>query len=183
MDAKTLSAATGAFNKYTSVIAPYLQECFDLYDISNKQRKAAFVAEASHETMGFYALKEIWGPTPTQSRYQCRVDLGNVHPGDGVKYMGRGLFQYTGYYNYWSLGPELIAMLGANAGVPDFILNPEKLQEPRWAVLSAGNYWNKNKFNPIADKGNIDTISKVINGGRNGLLERRALYVKALPFM
>lgn len=183
MDGKTLSAATGAFQKYTNVIAPFLQECFDLFDISNKQRKAAFVAEACHETMGFYALKEIWGPTPTQSRYQGRVDLGNVHPGDGMKYMGRGLFQYTGYYNYWSLGPELKAILGPNADVPDFLANPEKLQEPRWAVLSAGNYWRKNNLNPLADAGKIDTISKVINGGTNGLVERRTIYNKALTVL
>ncbi len=60
------------------------------YDISTKERQAAFVAQILHESGLLRYTSEIWGPTPAQSRYEGRADLGNNQPGDGSKYRGRG---------------------------------------------------------------------------------------------
>jgi putative chitinase len=76
-------------------------------------RLAYVLATAYHETGRFKWLREIWGPTPAQKRYEGRTDLGNTVKGDGKRFMGRGLVHITGRRNYadWSgrLGIDLIA--------------------------------------------------------------------------
>ena len=62
--------------------------------------RAHFLAQCAHESGNFYYKREIWGPTPAQTRYEGRLDLGNTSPGDGKKYMGRGYIQVTGKANY-----------------------------------------------------------------------------------
>ena len=118
-----------------------------------------------------------------------RVDLGNTQPGDGVKFKGRGIFQTTGRANY--------LQLGIKKGRRDLFINtPELLEQPEYAVWSACEYWNTRNLNDPANhadgdilkkkyKGNVLDVSPVefisitINGGYNGMDERKKYYAIA----
>jgi putative chitinase len=121
-------------------------------------------------------VREIWGPTPAQTRYEGRRDLGNVHPGDGYRYRGRGLIQTTGRANYaaTTLGLRKVA-----PDAPDFELKPEALEAPRWAALSAAWFWASKGLNELADAGDYMRITRRINGGTNGYEDRLALWEQA----
>lgn len=140
-----------------------INETCEKYDINNKKRICAFLAQVAHESGGFYYVKEIWGPTNAQKRYEGRSDLGNYQAGDGKRYMGHGLIQITGRHNHKKVGEAL---------GQDFEANPELLMEDPWAVLSAGWYWNSRRLNKYADAGKFKTITKKINGGLNGYADR-----------
>lgn len=92
---------------------------------------------------------------------------GNEASGDGWKYRGRGFIQLTGKSNYEALSKDFMG---------DFINNPHFVCEDKYAMLSAGWFWDKRKLNLIADKGLtedvIKEITKKINGGLIGLSER-----------
>lgn len=154
-----------------------LNSALPQYDINTRQRVACFMAQIAHESGAFRWVREIWGPTPAQQRYEGRKDLGNTQPGDGRRFMGRGLLQVTGRANY--------VMFNARAKIrypdaPDFVANPELLEQPKWAVISACDWWDRNKCNGLADSDQITAISKKVNGGTNGLAERKAYWRKFL---
>lgn len=138
--------------------------------INTPLRLAHFLAQAAHETGGFRWMKEIWGPTPAQRRYEGRVDLGNIQPGDGHRFMGRGIFQLTGRANYARFGPRV--------GL-DLIANPEKAAEPGPAVMLAVAYWNDRGLNAYADRDDVIAVTKRINGGVNGLSDRKHALARA----
>src|SRR5690606_14261261 len=91
------------------------------YDINTPARAAPFLANIGHESMGLVHYTEIWGPTPAQQGYEGRSDLGNVRPGDGYRFRGRGLLQTTGRDNYRTLRDRL-----RDRGIdcPDFEAEP-----------------------------------------------------------
>jgi putative chitinase len=66
------------------------------FEVTTPLRQAAFLAQLAHESGQFRFMEEIWGPTPAQRRYEGRRDLGNIQPGDGFRYKGRGPIQITG---------------------------------------------------------------------------------------
>ncbi len=140
------------------------------YGINTALREAHFWAQAAHETGGFKHMFEIWGPTPAQSRYEGRKDLGNTEPGDGFKYRGRGIFQLTGRANYKKYGDIL--------GI-DLVGNPDLAADPKVALRIACEYWKSRKLNELADKDDCVAITKKINGGTNGLADRKACLVTA----
>lgn len=106
--------------------------------------------------------------------YANRMGNGNEMTGDGWKYRGRGLIQLTGKENYINCGKDL--------GV-DLIKNPDYLTTPVGAAMSAAWFWRKNKLNFSAEKGDIVTNTKIINGGSNGIDHRINLYQKLLNLM
>lgn len=95
------------------------------------------------------------------------TNLGNVAPGDGWRFIGRGLKQLTGRSNYTRCGKAL---------GEDFIAHPDRLLMPVNAALSAGWFWATNGCNALADAGDVPALTKRINGGELGLARRIALY-------
>lgn len=134
------------------------------YDITNILRKSFFLANVMHETGGMKWLEEIWGPTPTQQRYEGRLDLGNTEEGDGYRFRGRGAFMLTGRANYQEFSEAV--------GV-DVVANPELVSEDPLAIVSAGWYWHTRNINPLADIEDHIAVTRKINGGTNGLDNRK----------
>lgn len=173
----TLATAVGCPIDVAARWVDPLQETAIAYDLATNLRAAMFLAQVGHETGGFRWLREIWGPTAAQLGYEGRADLGNTQPGDGKRYMGRGLIQVTGRDNYIRLTERLRRRYPES---PDFVADPDALCLPRWAALSAGDYWQSRSINVHADAGDIVRVTRLINGGTNGLPDRRARYELAL---
>ena len=156
------------------VFVPVLNTAMSRYQIVGGKRIAAFIAQIGHESGQLKYVKEIWGPTAAQARYEGRADLGNTVQGDGSKYRGRGLIQITGRANYKACGEAL--------GL-DLINHPELLEKPQHACMSAAWFWASKGLNTLADAGQFDKITQRINGGQNGAADRQALYAKALKVL
>ena len=109
------------------VLVPVLNTAMSRYQIIGSKRVAAFIAQIGHESGQLKYVKEIWGPTAAQTRYEGRKDLGNTVAGDGSKYRGRGLIQITGRANYMACGEALSL---------DLIKQPELLEKPQHACMS-----------------------------------------------
>jgi putative chitinase len=167
-----------------------LNETFAKYDISTPKRQAAFIGQCMHESGGFkhltenlnYSAKALVATWPSRfpneeyaeeyarkpERIAAKVyvgRMGNETPEDAAKYIGRGLIQMTGKENY--------ANCGLGLGV-DLLGNPDWLATPKYAALSAGWYWNKRNLNSDADAGNIESMTRKINGGSIGIEDRKA---------
>jgi putative chitinase len=145
-------------------LAKAAPETLPMYGINTALREAHFWAQAAHESGGFKFMYEIWGPTDVQKRYEGRKDLGNTEPGDGFRYRGRGIFQLTGRANYKKYG-DLIDM--------DLVGNPDLAADPEIALRIACEYWRARKINACADNDDIVAVTKKINGGTNGIADRR----------
>lgn len=152
------------------VFVPALNRAMQRYRIDSPVRQAAFLAQIGHESGQLKWVKELWGPTPAQSKYEGRKDLGNTEPGDGRRFLGRGLLQVTGRENYRKAGAAL--------GVP-LLEKPELLELPEWAASSAAWWWANHGLNELADVGEFEQITRRINGGLNGQDERVALWERA----
>ena len=152
-------ATTANIEKYLQYINEYAEQ----YEVNTPLRMSAFLAQIGHESGQLRYVQEI----ASGKAYEGRKDLGNVFFGDGVRYKGRGLIQITGRANYQSLSNDL--------GV-DFINEPEKLQSPQYAVLSAFWFWDKKNLNKWADIPDFEKITRIINGGLNGYKDRLYLY-------
>ncbi|NWB84146.1 glycoside hydrolase family 19 protein [Pseudomonas gingeri] len=156
------------------VFAPLLNTAMQKYQIVGMLRIAAFIAQVGHESGQLRWVREIWGPTPAQAGYEGRKDLGNTMPGDGSKYRGRGLIQITGRANYKACGDAL--------GL-DLVNQPELLEQPQYACMSAAWFWASRGLNTLADAGDFTKITGKINGGQNGATDRQTLYAVALKVL
>lgn len=174
MTPEQLNAATGCGMMRAELWATPITAAMAEYEVSTKFRQSAFLAQVAHESGGFKYVRELWGPTAAQSKYEGRTDLGNVHPGDGYRYRGRGLIQVTGRDNYAACGKALRL---------DLLAHPELLEEPENAARSAGWFWQSHKLNELADNQLFSAITRRINGGLNGQEERTALYHRALAVL
>lgn len=162
--------AAGANSVRAELWLEPIRAAADVYRITTPVRVAAFLPQIGHESGGLKYTTEIWGPTEAQERYEGRADLGNTQKGDGAKFKGHGLLQTTGRANHARVRDRLRARLGDR--VPDFEAHPELLAEREWAALSAADYWDDRGLNALADAGDFRRITKLINGGLNGLPDR-----------
>lgn len=155
-----------------------LNEAMRAYEINTPQRAAAFLAQLAHESGQFRYVRELWGPTPAQAKYEPpsskAKELGNTAKGDGLKYRGRGFIQLTGKANYAAVSKAL--------GV-DFVAHPELLEQPKYAALSAAWFWHSKGLNELADKGDFAGLTKKINGGLTGFKERQEYWARAKSAM
>lgn len=106
--------------------------------------------------------------------YANRMGNDSAGSGDGWHYRGRGLIQITGRDNYDRSGDAL--------GL-DLILNPERLEEPYYAALSAAEWWSRNGCNQLADTGDMTAVTRKVNGGLTGLDDRLKLYAGAMTYI
>lgn len=191
------------------------------FEINTPQRVAAFLAQTSHESAGYTALKEnlnyrastlaacwparfaVQEPDPNRPgktrakkdakganiptklaesiagkpdaiallTYSNRMGNGPAETGEAAKFIGRGLKQLTGKDNYARCGRDLDL---------DLVGNPDLLLEPMAAARSAGWFWKTNSLSTFADKGDLEGMTKKINGGLIGYEKRKALYDKCL---
>jgi putative chitinase len=109
--AEQLARATGAQISRAKEFLPHISAAMQQYDITTPARQCAFLAQIGHESGGLRYTKELWGPTPVQMRYEGRLELGNTEPGDGRRFMGRGLIQITGRANYRAVARLCVAEL------------------------------------------------------------------------
>lgn len=151
-----LPFATGSnIEKFTGPINATLAK----FQINTPRRIACFIAQLAHESGSLKYVREL----ASGQAYEGRKDLGNIYPGDGPRFKGRGLIQVTGRANYRAVG----AFFGE-----DFEVNPDKLEQPDWAAMTAGWYWESRKLNALADIDDFRRITLKINGGLNGYLDR-----------
>jgi len=170
------------------------------YDIDTPERVAAFLAQCAHESGGFKAIKENlnyrpatlvtlfkkYFDLPTAERYCAMPDkqaaiankiyanrMGNgpESSGDGYRYCGRGLIQLTGKDNYTRYAQSTEQTVEEAS---------EHLTTFEGCVQSAAWFWEANNLNQWADKGDILTLTKRINGGDIGLEDRKKHYAHAL---
>jgi putative chitinase len=188
-------------NPYVSQWHHALSQLLPDYEINTPQRIAAFIAQCAHESGEFTALKENlnyravtlrkifpkYFPTdeianqyaslPNKQEaiankvYANRMGNGDESSGDGYRYCGRGLIQLTGKENY--------SWFAASLGIPVEEAS-EYLQTFEGAAQSACWFWETNNLNQWADKGDILTLTKRINGGTIGLADREKHYNHAL---
>lgn len=137
--------------------------------LDNAACLACYLGQLAEESGGWVYDHELWGPTRAQLGYEGRKDLGNLHPGDGYKFRGRGPIQITGRFNY-TLFTEWVHAQFPSA--PDFTVTPEALLLDPWEGLSAIWYWSTHHLNALALLNNIEGITKAINGGTTHLVER-----------
>ena len=184
---------------------PYAEQWYDAlcqilpdYEIDTPQRMAAFLAQTAHESGGYRAIKENlnyravtlrkvfpkYFPTDESAAqyagkpemiankvYGNRMGNGDESSGDGYRYCGRGLIQLTGKDNYTRYAQSLeISVEEASEHLTTF----------EGCVQSAAWFWENNNLNQWADKGDILTLTKRINGGTIGLEDRIKHYNHAV---
>ena len=175
----------------------YLNDVMNFYEINNKQRISMFLAQVGHESGGLRTIKEnlnysadrlkvifpkyfrgvdpsgyARNPEKIANRvYASRMGNGDEASGDGFRYCGRGLIQLTGKSNYQAFAQDM------NWSLEDATA---WLSEPEGACWSAGWFWDSRELNQWADKGDVLTVTKKINGGTIGLEDRKTHYEAAL---
>lgn len=141
-----------------------LNSCLERFQINTPSRMRHFIAQISHESGAGGWMKEI----ASGDAYEWRGDLGNTQPGDGRKYKGAGFIQLTGRANYFAFSK---------------FMNDPKIMDgvdyvaSKYPATSAGFWWYNNNMNSLCDRGsNVETITRRVNGGLNGLQDRKMYY-------
>lgn len=142
--------------------------CLSLFKITTPVRIRHFLSQISHESGGGRWKKEL----ADGSEYEGRRDLGNIYPGDGPKYKGAGYIQLTGRSNYETFS-DYIKDSRVMDGV-DYVAET-------YPMTSAGFWWMKNKMNELCDTNpEVEKVTKRVNGGYNGLEDRKKYYQRCL---
>ncbi|WP_049235562.1 glycoside hydrolase family 19 protein [Serratia marcescens] len=181
---------------------PHLEATFTEFEITSPVEQAMFIAQVGHESAGFTAVAESFnysvaglqstfghrltadqcgmlgrqkGETVVPANRQAAIAnlvyggrLGNKGSGDGWKYRGRGLIQVTGLDNYRT----------CSAGIKtDLVLVPDLLEQDEYAMRSAGWFWKSRNCGQYA--GDVERVTLLINGGKNGLADRQERFERA----
>ena len=188
-------------NQYVTYWHNALEQLLPQYEINTPDRIAAFLAQCAHESGGFVFIKENlnyrWAslrktfpkyfPTDALAQqyekqperianrvYANRMGNGGEESGDGYKFCGRGLIQVTGRDNYsWFAASLQISPEEAS----------EYMETFEGAAQSACWFWESNNLNQWADKQDIVTLTKRINGGTIGLEDRKKHYEHCLHIL
>ena len=189
--------------RQAGVFAPVLNTAMSRFGIVTIKRIAAFISQIGEESQQLtrlvenlnYSVDELLKAWPSHFDFvratACAHKpeqianivyaerMGNTAADDGWKYRGRGLIQVTGKTNYAACGDTL--------GI-DLINQPELLEQPQYAALSAGWYWASCGLNTLADAEDIQNIGSLINTGCKGRVasgeaSRLALYHAALKVL
>lgn len=147
-------------------LAPSLNDVLNYYQINTPLRICHFIAQVAHESDCFNAMEEY----ASGQDYEGRDDLGNTQPGDGARFKGRGLMQLTGRSNYAEF---------SKAMDKDFIAQPQLVAQIPFAIWVAGWYWDTRHLNDYADRDDLEAVTLRVNGGYNGLEDRRDYLQKA----
>jgi len=164
-----IDASEPSINRYAAAMAAKMRD----RQITTPLRQAHFLAQVGHESGALRYAEEI----ASGAAYEGRHDLGNTEPGDGVRFKGRGLIQLTGRANYLRYGQAI---------GKDLITNDhwkQVAEDPELAVDVACWYWDLHQLNQCADQDDVITITKKINGGLNGLDNRKALLARGKFFL
>lgn len=156
---------------------PFLEAAMREQEIISKPRRCAFLSQLAHESAQLRYMEEI----ASGAAYEGRQDLGNIHPGDGKRFKGRGPIQLTGRANYRNFGRVL--------GI-DLEASPELAAKPEYGFRVAALFWKLKGLNELADRLTLKKndagdkllfaqITKRINGGYNGLPDRFKYFTTA----
>lgn len=159
---RIMPAAKGRVDRFLVFINRYAPE----FGITTSLRMAHYLAQVAHESAELKYTKEL----ASGAEYEGRKDLGNTSRGDGVRYKGRGLIQLTGKANYKAY-KEYCGF--------DVVAKPELLEQPLGATRSSMWYWQTHGLNALADKDDVKSVTKRINGGYNGLADREKYLTRA----
>jgi putative chitinase len=181
----------------TDAVIDALDSAMRRFEIDTPSRMAAFAAQLAHESgqlqrwtenlnYRWARLRQVFPkyftsdaqaqafdrqPERIANRvYASRMGNGPEASGDGWRYRGRGPIQLTGRDNYRACGSAIAVDL---EGDPDLLATPGP------GCLAAAWFWARNGLNALADAGDFVTITRRINGGLNGLAERRAFWEQA----
>ena len=171
------------------------------YEITTPKRIAAFIAQCAHESGGFrfvsenlnYKAESLMKVFPkyfhdmgtakayekqpakiANKIYASRMGNGDEASGDGFRYRGRGLIQLTGKDNYTWFAASIETPVEQAA---------QYLETFEGAAQSACWFWENNNLNKWADLGDIEKMTKIINGGTIGLEDRKKHYAHALHIL
>ena len=176
--AETLMRAMGgtvSFDRYCALL-PSVAQALQESQCNTVDRIAMWMAQVGEESAGLKWMEEL----ADGSEYEGRADLGNIQPGDGPRFKGRGPIQVTGRNNYanlshWAFDKQLVPS-------PTFFVDdPDQLATDRYGFLGVIWYWTTQRpMNDFADRGDIEGGSIAVNGrnaqtGRaNGIEDRIA---------
>jgi predicted chitinase len=156
----TLPPATAA------LYFPFLDAAMAEGRIISALRISAFVAQLAHESVELRFFEEI----ASGAAYEGRQDLGNVQPGDGKRFKGRGPIQLTGRANYAAAAQALDV---------DLVGDPRLAATKEQGFRVAEWFWTTRDLNTLADQCRFDDITRRINGGLNGKASRDQYYARA----
>jgi putative chitinase len=156
-----------------------LDRCCEVFKIDSRTELAHFLGQCGHESAGLRYPVEIH----SGSNYEGRQDLGNVHPGDGVKFAGTGWLQCTGRYNHQRFSDYL-----SSIGKPDpkvMSLGKTYTSEAYpWTI--SGFWWHDNKMKRLIQQGaSVDQVGARVNGRMppNGAQDRRDYSTRAFKVL
>lgn len=194
----TIAVAFSAVAKKNEGLLSILAEELPKYGIDTPLRICHFLSQLSHESAGFTIMQEnlnyssegllkifkrYFSPELAKHYqrkpqmiankvYANRMGNGGESSGDGWKYRGRGFIQLTGKSNYIKYSKLVFRD-------DRLVTNPDLATDLKTACLIACEFWKENSLNTLADKDDVHSITKKINGGLNGIEHRKELLAKA----